>query len=660
MWPSPPILRPSIATAGARGGWWPRWCFPPSHTSPHATSDSARRRARGHTGRSTVFSAASCFAAHLASGATVIGALAGLAQAALAALLLRRTTKIGGPLEDAGDLASFVGIAVCLVPLVTTLPSAVAYARAFQLSFAAAWTPLFAGDSLSMLLFAPPVMYGWREHRRSGPWCAQTPELLLGQAAILAVSLLSFARPPVLLQFVVVPYAMFPLLAWSAIRCGPRWTAFAILEISTVAAWCTARGTGPFATEAVLADRVLQLQIYLAMLALTGILLSALSEQGRRAYEQLVLQVDIREGFLNGSDDILVLKDLDGRTVIANSAYARLVGRTREQLIGGSTRDFMSPAESALARERDGMVVARGHAITFDETIVFGTPRHLVVTRFPVRDASDVIRYTGVVARDVTAERELTERLQRAQRVEMMGHLAAGVAHDLNNLLTSITLSAGLLKDTPDLSDGNREALDDLEEAGAQASRLTGRLLSLGRARLPQPVAIRVDDTIRELEPMLHVLVRGIVDLRIDLGAGTSCVVADPITIEQLVLNLVSNARDAVTEHGSISVTTEVVSASGAKHSSGTAPDDELPVATSSSASQWVRLCVTDTGIGMDEETLSSLFVPFFSTKGERGTGLGLYTTLLLVRQAGGEIHAKSERGTGSTFVVDLPIAPAT
>jgi signal transduction histidine kinase len=196
-------------------------------------------------------------------------------------------------------------------------------------------------------------------------------------------------------------------------------------------------------------------------------------------------------------------------------------------------------------------------------------------------------------------------------------------------------LSTGLIKDALASSPENAEIANELETAAKNATKLTGRLLSLGRQGKPRQAEIHVDRAIRELEPMLHVLVRGFITLRINLRADDAVIVADPLAIEQVVLNLVSNARDAIASEGSIAVTTELVRRED---------------------TTWVRLRVEDSGAGMDQATLASIFEPFFSTKGERGSGLGLYTTATLVRQAGGHIEATSTPGAGTTFVVDLPV----
>jgi signal transduction histidine kinase len=261
-----------------------------------------------------------------------------------------------------------------------------------------------------------------------------------------------------------------------------------------------------------------------------------------------------------------------------------------------------------------------------------------VVTRFPVRDHTGVIRYIGMIARDDSMERELNSRLQGVQRVEILGRLAAGVAHDLNNLLTSVVGNTALLLEGA-RSEEDQQMLRDISQAGEGAARLTQRLLGLGRGSLiGQTEGVEVDGVLRELEPLLRVLVRSNVQLRLQPGAPGARVAVDPTAVGQIVLNLVSNARDAVPSDGTITVDTA-----------------EVPFA----GGRGVRLRVSDTGVGMDAETLERIFEPFFTTKDEScGSGIGLYTVDAIVRQAEGEIAAASTPGAGTVFTVDLPAVP--
>ena len=289
----------------------------------------------------------------------------------------------------------------------------------------------------------------------------------------------------------------------------------------------------------------------------------------------------------------------------------------------------------------------RGEAITFDETHDDGTKtRAFRVTRFPVRDHTGAVRYIGVISRDETAERELGDRLYRAQSLEMLRHVTTGVVHDLNNLLTVLLANTQLLADLPDRSSVERELLRDSSESAEEAARLTGRLMAIGRRHAAPEVEVCVDDVIRDAEPLLCVLVRGNIDLVLDLNAPGARILLDVKSLEQIVLNLVSNARDAIIVNGRIVVATRVV-------------DVENPRPNPTAPSRRLRLTVTDDGTGMSEETMAHIFEPFFTTRAEcGGTGLGLYSVWMLARHADGSISATSTPGDATSFVLDLPLQP--
>jgi PAS domain S-box-containing protein len=576
---------------------------------------------------------------NLASGATPFGAAAGAAQAMLGAWILRRQSLGDSPLESPTVLAWFVAVGVAFVPLVMSPLSAAAFSRGLDLPFRAAWGPLFVGNSLSMLLFAPLTMQRWSHPSGSRIWLASGFEEIACLASLVVVTFVAFANGPFWLQYVALPYAVFPLLAWSALRCGPRWTATSIITLATIAAWSTARGHGPFVVPGVPSSAsVFQLQTYLAFVAFTGLLLSALTEHRRRTFIRTSMDEAIRSAFFESSAAVIALKDVQGRYLMVNRAAEDAYQMPRARLLGREPTDFLDPESARTIAAHDARTLERGEPLQFEETLRDGERvRHFLMTRFPVRDVDGVVRYLGTIGHDETLERELSAKLQRAQRVELVGQMAAGLAHDINNLLFVLLGNAEHLRAQRDRSVEEREILQEMADAGAQATRLTARLMSLGRA--PQVVRqpVIVDDILRELEPLLNALVRGRIRLTLQLGTSGAAVMTDPTMVEQIVLNLVANARDAIPGDGDIAITSEVVG-----------PDDR----------RMVRLRIADTGTGMDGPTQAHIFEPFFTTKqGASGTGLGLYTVSLLVQQVGGSIGVDSEAGAGTRFTVDLPLA---
>ncbi|HYR57338.1 MAG TPA: response regulator, partial [Chthoniobacteraceae bacterium] len=242
------------------------------------------------------------------------------------------------------------------------------------------------------------------------------------------------------------------------------------------------------------------------------------------------------------------------------------------------------------------------------------------------------------------ALRESDEMLRHSQKLEAVGRLAGGVAHDFNNLLTAIIGYATLLRQRLANDPASREQAELIHQAGEQAAGLTRQLLAFSRKQLLQPRLIDLNAVIRNLQRLLQRIIGEHIEILTETKSATGCVRADPGQIEQVVINLGVNARDAMPRGGRLTIRTVDTELNGAT------PDLDLP------AGLYVAIEVTDTGDGMDEETRSRIFEPFFTTKGPgKGTGLGLATVYGIVRQSGGGITVESERGLGSTFRIFLP-----
>jgi len=573
----------------------------------------------------------------IAGGATAVGALGGAAQSMLGAWILGRQSAGLSPLENPRVLAWFVVVGVVLTPLLISPFSALAFAYGLGLPVQTAWWPLFVGNSLSMLLFAPIAIQRWKRVPLDQLWLAGAAEAFACLGLLVVVTIIAFTNASGWLQFVALPYAVFPLLAWAAVRGGPQWTAVSIITLTTIASWCTARGSGPFAHVGVpQSEAVFHLEAYLAFVAFTGLLLSALTEQRRRSLAQRAIDEAIRSALFESSSSLIVLKDVDGRYVMVNRAAEEAYGVPREALIGQHPSAFLDAESARTVQANDQRMLARGESLQFEEALSNGVQGRLfLMTRFPVRDAQGVIRYLGMIGLDQTLERQLADKLQRAQRVELVGQMAAGLAHDLNNLLSVLVMGVGELGARAGRSADEQQILEEMNAAGAQATRLTSRLLAFGRSTPVSKAPVDPDAALRGLTPLLGALVRSRIDLSVTLGAPGARVIAEPAAIEQILLNLVANARDAIAGEGTIAVRS---------------------TAYTRGTSAGVRITVTDSGSGMDAETRARVFEPFFSTKQDgAGTGLGLYNTLLLVQQAGGTITVESEPGKGTTFTIELP-----
>ena len=263
-----------------------------------------------------------------------------------------------------------------------------------------------------------------------------------------------------------------------------------------------------------------------------------------------------------------------------------------------------------------------------------------------VRDASGApVRLVGV-ALDVTARRELEDQLRHAQKMESVGRLAGGIAHDFNNLLTAITGHGELLAQSLEKDDERQADVAAINAAAARAATLTRQLLAYGRQSLLHPEPVNLNEVVSDIEPMLRRLIGEDIRLRTDLTPDLGWVRADAGQLDQVLLNLAVNARDAMPDGGSIVLATE------------NAELDEAYVADHPKAhlGRHVSVAVRDTGVGIDPATLPRIFEPYFTTKERgRGTGLGLATVLGIVEQSGGHIEVTNDPGHGTTFRIFLP-----
>ena len=267
-------------------------------------------------------------------------------------------------------------------------------------------------------------------------------------------------------------------------------------------------------------------------------------------------------------------------------------------------------------------------------------------------DELDKRREAEAEARQQSDERQRLEaELQQAQRLQAIGMLAGGVAHDFNNILTVMLGQADAGMASPSSSLGARERFLEIRKAALKGSDLTGQLLSLGRRRVLHKRSLDVSVAIRELQPMLERLVGGAITLRFDLDPVPATVLADASQIDQVLLNLGVNARDAMPEGGTLTFATRHVSHD--PRATGVIAEENLR--------PYVQLTVTDTGVGMDEATRARIFEPFFTTKAvDRGTGLGLAVVHGIVTQHEGQIRVRSEPEMGSAFEILLPFAEST
>jgi two-component system cell cycle sensor histidine kinase/response regulator CckA len=351
---------------------------------------------------------------------------------------------------------------------------------------------------------------------------------------------------------------------------------------------------------------------------------------------------------IDSSDDGIISKDLDGTLRSWNPAAERIFGYTAEEMIGGSIFRLIPPElhdeeHGLLARIRSGEHIA--HYET-DRIRKDGRRIRVSLTLSPLYDKSGTLIGASAIKRDVTAQRTLEAQLQNALRMEAVGRLAGGVAHDFNNLLTVIRGLADLSLKEPNAAGKLRRNLVDIAHAADRAAALTHQLLTFGRRQIAPRELVSLNDIVDRLEALLRPLIGEHIVLRTLLADDLGLVRSNRAQLEQVVMNLALNARDAMPDGGALTIQTENVLVNG----------HFLQEQLRLEPGPYVMVSVSDTGQGMDAVTQASIFEPFFTTKkiGE-GTGLGLATVYAVVQEAGGAIYVYSEPGHGSVFKVYFP-----
>jgi two-component system, cell cycle sensor histidine kinase and response regulator CckA len=348
----------------------------------------------------------------------------------------------------------------------------------------------------------------------------------------------------------------------------------------------------------------------------------------------------------------MAIVSTEGRFLRVNDALCEIVGYPEDELLTRTFQDITHPddLEADLAHVRR---LLAGEARWYEmEKRYIHRDGHVVPVLLSVslvRDANDEPLHFISQIQDVTERDRLEEDLRQSQKLEAVGRLAGGIAHDFNNLLTAIAGYSELILERHGPGERDHRDAEHIKRSAERAAKLTAQLLAFSRRQVLQPQVFRFDEAVAAIEDLLRRLIGEHVDVQTRLGAGDAHVKADRTQIEQVVVNLAVNARDAMPEGGRLSIETRLV---------------DLPVPgwpeTELEPGRYALLEVSDTGHGMDPGTQAQVFEPFFTTKpvGD-GTGLGLATVYGTVKQSGGDVTVSSTLGRGTTFRVLLPLAQA-
>ncbi|MFN2315268.1 MAG: nitrogen regulation protein NR(II), partial [Gemmatimonadales bacterium] len=380
----------------------------------------------------------------------------------------------------------------------------------------------------------------------------------------------------------------------------------------------------------------------LGYVLVTAVLLFLGIQTGQRRLRHAALALahadaDQRTLLAEASDAIFVI-DQRGVVTLANRKACDLLGHPEQELVGGDIERLLAPIDPARLQEATAIMAERGAFI--EEHTITRPDRSQVQAEFHFSRLSD--GRIQAIARDITERRRLESQLLQAQKMEVVGRMAGGVAHDFNNLLTIILGTADHARlSVPEGSELARD-LDTISEAGQRGAEITRQLLSFSRKNATVVKPVDLSQVVDHLVPMAARLTGRGITITTDTTRGLPAVTVDPALLEQALLNLVANARDAMPGGGTIALHTMLE-----RSTNGHAPH--------------VVVAVRDTGTGMDGATLDHIFEPFFTTKPEgKGTGLGLPMVQEFAARSGGGVSVDSVMGRGTTVSVRLPVNGGT
>jgi PAS domain S-box-containing protein len=589
--------------------------------------------------------AVAAFLLNATSGVPLAGA-AGIAvgntlEAVVGAVLLQRVARFRPSLERLQDVLALVLLAAALSTLVgatvgvTSLWVSGAISSA---SYGSLWFVWWSGDATGVLVFGS-LLLAWT----ATPGVREAPGRVV-EATALALLLVVLTGALFRLPYSYV-YAIFPVVSWAALRFGPRGAATATTLVAGLAIWYTMHARGPFVASTPTQNLAL-LQTFVGLLAVTALVLAALVTE-RTTAEQALTESEMQYRVLFESDpNPLLAYDLDTLGLLAvNEAAVRQYGYTREEFLAMTLQDIHLPQDVPALRD----VVAKGETGFRNR----GEWRHRKKdgTIIDVEITRNTLTLAGrpaalAMAHDVTKRKSVETQLLQAQKMEAVGRLAGGIAHDFNNLLTVILGSSDLLLEGLRVDHQSRADLEDIQKAGQRAAALTRQLLAFSRQQVLAPQVLDLNALIADLEKMLRRLIGEDIEFRTVLAPDLGAVRADPGQLEQVIMNLAVNARDAMPHGGKLTVETinaDLDDAYAQAH---------VPLV----AGRYAMLAVSDTGIGMDTQVKAHIFEPFFTTKEKgKGTGLGLATVYGIVKQTDGYIWVYSEPGQGTSFKIYLP-----
>ncbi len=508
------------------------------------------------------------------------------------------------------------------------------------------WASLWAGSSLGVMVVGT-VLLAWAEAppQRSAAARTSLVELLALVTATSAVAWLVFveAEPGAWIHEVL----LLPLVVWAALRFGLRGATMMGLTISLVALAATVNGRGVFAAKTGdLEHAAAAAQIFCFVVVLTELFMASVVEDRRRAADALRESEEKYRLLVENQTDLVVKVDPEGRFLFVSPTYCRTFGKAEAELLGHGFMPLVHEDDrEATARAMEALWRPPHVAYMEQRALTTQGWRWLAWADTAIVDADGRVGEIVGVGRDVTEQREMEERLRQSEKLEAIGRVAGGVAHDFNNQLTAILSSAEYLRDVRGRDPALAEAASSIREAALRSAGLTRQLLAFARKQPPRTVVLDVHRTVGDVMALLARSMDKRIALEARLADGRALVRGDPDRLHAALLNLALNARDAMPEGGTLSFETRLVDLDAER----AAPLEVAP-------GRYVQASVADTGVGLTAEVRARLFEPFFTTKPVgKGSGLGLAEAYGTVRAHRGAVGVESEPGRGTTVSVFLP-----
>jgi PAS domain S-box-containing protein len=586
--------------------------------------------------------------------------LASAVEVAAAATLMRRFSNGRPRLNGLRECLAFVGGALVAGPAIGACIGAFAVVqRSPNVIWFDAWRVWFFGDAVGNVAVVPALLAlaAFRTRATHGVRPVRVAEAGAVLLALVAGSLPTlgiFGAPGVssATAFSML-YVPFPMLVWAGLRFGAMGAAMSTLLLTALSVLSALQGRGPFA-QPNSASGVLILQQFIVIAGATAVTLAGVAEERRRTLAALQDSERRYRSLFDTATDVIVTTDLGGLIETANAAFETITGWTRADWLGQPMTTFLDPkaAASAIRRLQEIREGASSQTDAWRVRTRSGDWR-VAEVRASVFTQAGLPAGVLIIARDITERQRAEEdrarlenEIAQSRKLEAVGQLAGGIAHDFNNLLQAILGFADITREHLPPGSPGLSSLDKVVQAGERARDLTQQLLTFSRRELIHPKVLDLAAAVGEIGQILRRVLPANVRLLISSDAGTPRVLADRGHIDQIVMNLCVNARDAMPGGGNIAVTI------------GFRTLDSV----FASAHTWARegtfvtIQVRDTGEGIPAEFLPRIFEPFFTTKEVgQGTGLGLATVYAIVKRYDGLIDVDTAEGLGTTITVYLP-----